>query len=432
VTGCRSWPRARTSKIRAYFNRERREDAIGRGREAVTRALRRKGVAYSRAMASGDAHRRRARPVLQERRGAVPRGRREPRLTGSVAQQVVNELTETEEEPEAPSRSPCHASPIRIGRVGDSEDVEVEGDSGMLVKLARCCTPVPGDDIVGFVTRGRGVSVHRADCPNVVDLGANPSASSRSTGRATTTASFLVSIQIEALDRKHLLRDITEVLGDLHINITSAQVATRTGPGGRAALQPSSSATRHTSSTRCVASAGRGRLRRLPGRATGQATPRPRRRRDGRPHADRPAGGSLAGPRPSSTIVSDRFVLGAPLGRWQTNCYVVGDRDLGTGVVVDPGEHGETEVPQAAGGEAGVTCEAILLHPRPPRPHLGGPGLARELDVPACCSTPTTAGSGTTPRPRSAPPDMLVEQFGLPAWDPPTRAPRGRCVTVSA
>jgi GTP pyrophosphokinase len=102
----------------------------------------------------------------------------------------------------------------------------VEGDSGMLVKLARCCTPVPGDRIVGFVTRGRGVSVHRADCSNVADLERDPERFVPVDWSGDTTSSFLVQIEVEALDRKHLLRDITSVLGDLHINIASAQVGT--------------------------------------------------------------------------------------------------------------------------------------------------------------------------------------------------------------
>jgi GTP diphosphokinase / guanosine-3',5'-bis(diphosphate) 3'-diphosphatase len=213
------------SKIRAYFNRERREDAMGRGREALTRALRRKGVAYARAMTTG-ALTDVAHALSYKNAEALFRAIGENHVSAaSVAQQVVGELTETEEEPEAPAIEETPA-PIRIGHVG-GEDVQVEGDSGMMVKLSRCCTPVPGDNIIGFVTRGRGVSVHRADCPNVEDLRREPERFVPVDWSGETTAPFLVSIQIEALDRKHLLRDITAVLGDLHINITSAHVATR-------------------------------------------------------------------------------------------------------------------------------------------------------------------------------------------------------------
>ncbi len=215
--------RART-KIRAYFNRERREDAIVRGRDAISRALRRKGIAYARAMASGDlddvAH------VLNYKDAeTLFRATGEGHVAAAtVAQHVLNELTQVDEEPE-PESEQITTSPIRIGSTG-GDDVEVEGDSGMLVKLARCCTPVPGDRIVGFVTRGRGVSVHRADCSNVADLERDPDRFVPVDWSGDTTSSFLVQIEVKALDRKHLLRDITAVLGDLHINITSAQVGT--------------------------------------------------------------------------------------------------------------------------------------------------------------------------------------------------------------
>jgi GTP diphosphokinase / guanosine-3',5'-bis(diphosphate) 3'-diphosphatase len=216
------------SKIRAYFNRERREDATARGREAITRALRRKGIAYARVMASGDLADV-ARELNYKGVDALFRAIGEGHVAaGSVAGHVVAAMTETteEQEPEV-ADLPTTASPIRIGQ-GSGDDVTVEGDSGMLVKLARCCTPVPGDGIVGFVTRGRGVSVHREDCSNVADLRAGDEDRFVPVDwSGDQTAPFLVSVQIEALDRKHLLRDITAVLGDLHINITSAQVATR-------------------------------------------------------------------------------------------------------------------------------------------------------------------------------------------------------------
>ncbi|MFW5933193.1 MAG: TGS domain-containing protein, partial [Actinomycetota bacterium] len=215
------------SKIRAYFNRERREDALVRGRDAVARALRRKGIGYSRAMASGDLADV-ARSLTFKDPEAMFRAVGEGHLNAAtVAYHVLNELVEVEEEPEPEPTHPAEGrAPIRIGSPTSTDDVEVEGDGGMLVKLARCCTPMPGDDIVGFVTRGRGVSVHRADCSNVADLERDPERFVPVDWSPETSASFLVQIEVEALDRKHLLRDITAVLGDLHINITAAQVGT--------------------------------------------------------------------------------------------------------------------------------------------------------------------------------------------------------------
>jgi guanosine-3',5'-bis(diphosphate) 3'-pyrophosphohydrolase len=211
------------SKVRGHFNREQREDTFVRGRDAVTRALRRKGIGYARTMASGDLAEA-ARTLGYVDTDALFLAVGEGHVqAAAVARGVVGLLTdEPEAEPEA--RAP---SPIRIGEQRGGEAIEVEGAGGMLVRLARCCTPVPGDAIVGFVTRGRGVSVHRADCTNVPALGPEAERFVPVEWAADRTATFRVTVQAEALDRKHLLRDVTAVLGDLHLSIVSAQVTTR-------------------------------------------------------------------------------------------------------------------------------------------------------------------------------------------------------------
>ena len=96
----------------------------------------------------------------------------------------------------------------------------------MWVKLARCCTPVPGDDVVGFITRGRGVSVHRKDCVNAGPLMAEPDRVCEVEWAPTAGSLFLVNIQVEALDRTRLLSDVTRMLSDAHVNILSATVTT--------------------------------------------------------------------------------------------------------------------------------------------------------------------------------------------------------------
>lgn len=119
-----------------------------------------------------------------------------------------------------------------------------------------------------------------------------------------------------------------------------------------------------------------------------------------------------------TSSAADRFVLGVPLGRWQTNCYVVGDRSAGSAVVVDPGEGAETAVPQLL-EQAGVTCEAILLtHGH--LDHLWGvPSLARELDVPVLLHPEDRWIWDDPAAAFGAPPELLEQQFGL-RWDPPT------------
>jgi GTP pyrophosphokinase len=108
------------------------------------------------------------------------------------------------------------------------------GDSGVVVKdagevwskLARCCTPVPGDEILGFVTRGGGVSVHRVDCANADDLRNAPERLVSVSWAPSASSVFLVAIQVEALDRHRLLSDVTKVLADERVNILSASVTT--------------------------------------------------------------------------------------------------------------------------------------------------------------------------------------------------------------
>jgi guanosine-3',5'-bis(diphosphate) 3'-pyrophosphohydrolase len=214
------------SKIRAHFNKERREDTFVRGRDAVQRGLRRKGIGYARVMAAGELAEV-ARSLNYRGTDALFLAIGEGHVTAAtVVQAVVDRLVDDDPQ-DMPSAFVAPASPIRIGGRGDGDAVEVEGDTGMLVRLARCCTPVPGDAIEGFVTRGRGVSVHRTDCPNIVELHREPERFVPVDWAADSGSTFRVSVEVEAFDRKHLLRDVTSVLGDLHLSIVSAQVATR-------------------------------------------------------------------------------------------------------------------------------------------------------------------------------------------------------------
>lgn len=110
---------------------------------------------------------------------------------------------------------------------GSSRGVQVEGQSDMLVRLSKCCMPVPFDDIIGFVTRGRGVSVHRSDCSNAVLLSQNQSERCIDVDwNADISSRFTAVIEVRAFDRKNLLADVTKVLSEQGLNITSADAST--------------------------------------------------------------------------------------------------------------------------------------------------------------------------------------------------------------
>ena len=118
------------------------------------------------------------------------------------------------------------ARPPRPRTAGDS-GVVVEGAADVWARLSTCCTPVPGDEITGFVTRGHGVSVHRADCVNLRHLlDSEPERLVEVRWSPTEDSLFLVAIQVEALDRTGLLSDVTRAISDQHVNILSASVTT--------------------------------------------------------------------------------------------------------------------------------------------------------------------------------------------------------------
>ncbi|MBN9607619.1 MAG: bifunctional (p)ppGpp synthetase/guanosine-3',5'-bis(diphosphate) 3'-pyrophosphohydrolase [Actinomycetales bacterium] len=215
-------PRAR-SKIRGWFVKERREEAIEQGKDALARAMRKQNLPLQRLLSQNvlteiaSALRLDSVEALY---AAVGEGHMSPQ---SVIEKVLAAAT-TEEETDSADVLPQPGKSRQL-RTSDS-GVLVRGADDILVKLAKCCTPVPGDEIVGFVTRGSGVSVHRADCSNVGSLMADPDRVVDVEWAPTSKSVFLVQIQVEALDRGGLLSDITRVLSENHVNILSASVAT--------------------------------------------------------------------------------------------------------------------------------------------------------------------------------------------------------------
>ncbi len=212
------------NKIRAWFTKERRDEAIEQGKDAIARAMRKQNLPLQKLM-SQDSFAEVAAQMRYDDVTALYAAVGEGHVsTQSVIEKVLASLhTEAETEDSEIEFAPKGRS--RALKNSDS-GVLVRGAPDILVKLAKCCTPVPGDQVVGFVTRGTGVSVHRGDCKNVAALLLEPERMIDVEWAATSKSVFLVQIQVEALDRSGLLSDVTRVLSENHVNILSATVST--------------------------------------------------------------------------------------------------------------------------------------------------------------------------------------------------------------
>ena len=217
-------PRAR-NKIKQWFAKERREDAVEAGKEAIARAVRKQGLPLQRLLA-GEALPTVAKGLHLTDVTTLYVEVGEGRVSAqSVVQKIMLGLGGTEGAVEDLAETTVPNPVKRKGPAGDP-GVVVKGVSDVWVKLARCCTPVPGDEIVGFVTRGRGVSVHRGDCVNAGPLLTDADRVVEVEWAPTAGSMFLVAIQVEALDRTRLLSDVTRMLSDAQVSILSATVTT--------------------------------------------------------------------------------------------------------------------------------------------------------------------------------------------------------------
>ncbi|HWL99125.1 MAG TPA: bifunctional (p)ppGpp synthetase/guanosine-3',5'-bis(diphosphate) 3'-pyrophosphohydrolase [Nocardioidaceae bacterium] len=216
------------NKIKQWFTKERREEAIEQGKDAITKLMRKEGLPMQRLLTHESlnmvAHDLRLTDV-SALYAAVGEG-------NVGAQSVVRRIMDLFGGEEGAAEDLAEAVRIPTERERRKRQpradagVIVKGASDVWIKLAKCCTPVPGDKIMGFVTRGAGVSVHRADCTNARALAAQQERMVDVEWSPTAQSMFLVAIQVEALDRSRLLSDITRVLSDVHVNILSASVVT--------------------------------------------------------------------------------------------------------------------------------------------------------------------------------------------------------------
>ncbi|WP_445995855.1 RelA/SpoT family protein [Okibacterium fritillariae] len=212
------------NKIRQWFTKERRDEAIEQGKDAIARAMRKQNLPLQKLM-NQDSFAEVAAQMRYEDVSALYAAVGE----GHISTQSVLEKVAALLHGDAESENTEIDFPVR-GRTRpvphSDSGVLVRGAPDILVKLAKCCTPVPGDDIVGFVTRGSGVSVHQADCHNVASLLNEPERMIEVEWAPSSKSVFLVQIQVEALDRAGLLSDVTRVLSEYHVNILSATVST--------------------------------------------------------------------------------------------------------------------------------------------------------------------------------------------------------------
>ena len=216
------------SKIRAYLKHELRDENLARGRDILDHEAKRQGYSLSQLVKNEfmeSIERRYSIHSMEDLYVTVGFGG----LSGS---QVINRLIEEyrkankQAEP-VPAPKPAPA-PARSSAVTQhhSNGVIVEGDSDMLVRFARCCNPLPGDDIVGYITRGRGVSIHRSDCPNMADMMQTPERFidvkwENEERKEDANAAYEANIRVIAYDRLGLFADISTMLSQMEIPIVS-------------------------------------------------------------------------------------------------------------------------------------------------------------------------------------------------------------------
>jgi GTP pyrophosphokinase len=213
------------SKIKAWFSKERREEAIETGKEAIVRAMKKGGVPLR--LLTNSMLNTLALEANYADVSALYAAVGEGHLG---AQTVVARLTASLGGDEGLIEDASEqVLPSRVANRRDAKPdpgITVIGADDTWVKLSRCCTPVPGDEVLGFVTRGSGISVHRTDCVNADDLRTQPERLVEVAWTPGKSSIFLVNIQVEALDRARLLSDVTRALSDQHVNILNASVTT--------------------------------------------------------------------------------------------------------------------------------------------------------------------------------------------------------------
>jgi guanosine-3',5'-bis(diphosphate) 3'-pyrophosphohydrolase len=215
------------NKIRQWFKRERREDAGHVGREALLEAFRKQGLPAQRLIGSdllAEVMKETNHPKKEDFFVAVGSGKISPQ---HVVTRVIQSLNREGEGATAALAVPGAVPKETRGAPSSSQlGIQVDGIDDVAIRIPDCCRPVPGDDVVGYISLGRGITIHRRDCPNVKALEKNPERFTAVHWDTRTRTPLRVEIQVEAYDRNHLLEDISRTLSESGVSIIAAQIFT--------------------------------------------------------------------------------------------------------------------------------------------------------------------------------------------------------------
>jgi GTP pyrophosphokinase len=220
-------PRAR-QKIRHYFNREQREDSEHSGRDLLQEVLRREGLPAQKILNS-----KVFTQICKDIGFAKPddlfvalgSGRLPVKTVAAKVMQASGTMKEATPPPEMLPKAPQHDADEPQALSGQF-GIAVEGMSDIMVRMAKCCKPIPGDTIVGYISLGKGITIHREDCKNARALMKNPERFTNVDWRGLSGVAFRVEIMVEALDRNHLLEDLARTLSDSGANIVGGSMQT--------------------------------------------------------------------------------------------------------------------------------------------------------------------------------------------------------------
>jgi GTP diphosphokinase / guanosine-3',5'-bis(diphosphate) 3'-diphosphatase len=221
------------NKIRAFLTRERREDAERRGREELQNSLRKRGLPMQRIAGSpllADVIREMGFRKADDFYIALGQGKIASKtVTNKVLQRLKRGEAVAGDETEARLASVLEGRDERQRRTQDASEygIDVKGIDDVMVRLAKCCRPVPGDDIVGYVSLGRGITIHREDCKNVAALQKNPERFTDVSWAGDNSTSYRVELQVDAWDRTRLLEDLSRAFAEAGINILEAKCTTK-------------------------------------------------------------------------------------------------------------------------------------------------------------------------------------------------------------